>query len=378
MPTASPLRINRFFRPVFLCLLIYLAYILVVLGTQHWDPMELVRVGGHFDAAVGGSEMGYDGQFAYQIARDPLDGWRYVDLPAYRYQRILFPLLSLVLSGGNEILLPWVMIVINLVSLVVSVLLLEMILDHFGQSHWPALGYGLFIGTLMSLRLCLNEPLAYALVLGGIWFALKGKLPVAAGLLGLAVLTKEVTVLFVVAIGLSLLRKPRNSVGFVFTSVLPFLLWKMVLFAWFHDWGISAGGAMATSFEWIPYAGWWKLAGVTITGFLTVSLLIVPLVILPSVLALIQSGRQILRRQMNESAWMLLLTAILVPFLPSSNILDPLGVSRALMGLVIAWIVYGAQNQSKRILKYCFLFALTGLFTWKDAFLPIGTYSQEG
>jgi hypothetical protein len=371
-------KLLRFARPSFICLLIYLAYILVILGGHDWNPDELIRIGGHFDPRVGGQQMGYDGQFAYQIARDPLNGWQYVDLPAYRYQRILYPMLCLLLSFGNGLILPWNMLLINLFAVVLGVSLLEKILTFYDQSRWPALGYGLFIGTLISVRLCLNEPLAYALVLGGIWMYIQGKIPLAGVYFALAVLTKEITILFVIAIGIHILhRRFRDGVLFGTIAILPFLLWKIALFEWFHDWGMTAGGAMSTSFEWMPFAGWWKLAAANLPGFLTISVLIVPLVILPSILAIIQCIRQIIRRQWNESTSLLLFTAILIPFLPSSNILDPLGVSRALMGLVIAWLVYGAQNQSRRTLSFCYLFAFSGLFIWKDTFLPVGTFSRE-
>ncbi len=368
----------RLSRPSWICAFISCFYLVFIIATNTWDPMSLIRVGGHFDPRIGGQEMGYDGQFAYQIARDPMNGWQYVDLPSYRYQRILYPVVSMLLSFGNDALLPWVMILINLVSIIMGVYLLEKILVHYGQSRWPAISYGLFIGTLMSLRLCLNEPLAYALAIGGTYLYIRGRLTSSAICLGLAVLTKEVTILFAAAFIIYLLfRSTRSGIFFGLLACIPFLLWKIVLFTWFHDWGLSAGGAMATTFEWLPYAGWWKLANVTLSGFLTISVLIVPLVIIPSILAIYISVRKFLSHQVDEFTLLLFFTAILIPFLPSSNILDPLGVSRALMGLVIAWLVFGARNQSKRILNYCYLFALTGIFTWKDTFLPVGTFSQD-
>ncbi len=371
-------KFTRYIRPFWIGAIISSMYLIFILAANSWDPMSLIRVGGHFDPRVGGQEMGYDGQFAYQIARDPMNGWQYVDLAAYRYQRILYPVVSMLFSFGNDALLPWVMILVNLVSIIMGVYLLEKILVHYGQSRWPAISYGLFIGTLMSLRLCLNEPLAYALAIGGVYLYISGKLTRSAICLGLAVLTKEVTILFVGAFVIYLLiRTIRSGIIFAIFAGVPYILWKIVLFTQFNDWGLSAGGAMATTFEWLPYAGWWKLANVTISGFLTISILIVPLVVIPSILAIYISVRQFLSHQVDEFTLLLFFTAILIPFLPSSNILDPLGVSRALMGLVIAWLVFGARNQSKRILNYCYLFALTGIFIWKDTYLPVGTFSQE-
>src|SRR4051812_40184986 len=46
--------------------------------------------------------QGYDGQFTYYIARDLLDAKPNLDVPAYRFQRILHPLMVRLLSLGQE------------------------------------------------------------------------------------------------------------------------------------------------------------------------------------------------------------------------------------------------------------------------------------
>ncbi len=45
---------------------------------------------------------GYDGQFAYYIARDPADSPDCLDVPAYRMQRILLPALGALFSLGQD------------------------------------------------------------------------------------------------------------------------------------------------------------------------------------------------------------------------------------------------------------------------------------
>ena len=47
-------------------------------------------------------KAGYDGQFNYAIAADPLHASPALDVPAYRYQRILYPLLVRALALGQE------------------------------------------------------------------------------------------------------------------------------------------------------------------------------------------------------------------------------------------------------------------------------------
>src|SRR5688572_27182391 len=66
-------------------------------------------------------EKGYDGQFTYYIALDPLNPVpEHFDVRAYRYQRILHPILARLLSLGQEPFIAWAMLAINLVMLAVG------------------------------------------------------------------------------------------------------------------------------------------------------------------------------------------------------------------------------------------------------------------
>lgn len=62
---------SSFIKPHILVLILGSLYVAVVLMLNHGDPMAFVRVGSTFDPGLGLSPMGYDGQFAYQIARAP-------------------------------------------------------------------------------------------------------------------------------------------------------------------------------------------------------------------------------------------------------------------------------------------------------------------
>src|SRR5690606_40616249 len=81
------------------------------------SPLALVTLGTRFsDGDLQGETgtEGYDGQFVYYIARDPGDAERFLDVPAYRFQRILLPILGRVLAFGQNDLLPWSLLLINL------------------------------------------------------------------------------------------------------------------------------------------------------------------------------------------------------------------------------------------------------------------------
>jgi hypothetical protein len=155
-------------RPWQVVLLISVAYVLLTLARYNFDPKIFALIGTQYDPGLPAGQPGYDGQFAYQIARDPLNGWTKVDVPAYRYQRIVYPMAARVLALGNADLVPWTLIILNVLALAVGVWLMEEILRHFNVSRWYALIYGLSAGTLMSVRLDLTEPLAYALAQAGV------------------------------------------------------------------------------------------------------------------------------------------------------------------------------------------------------------------
>jgi hypothetical protein len=120
-------------------LLLCLAYVLLTLARYNFDPKYFALIGTQYDPGLPNGRPGYDGQFAYQIARDPLNGWTKTDVPAYRYQRIVYPIAARALALGNADLVPWTLIVVNIGALTAGVWLTEEILRHFQVSRWYAL-----------------------------------------------------------------------------------------------------------------------------------------------------------------------------------------------------------------------------------------------
>jgi len=359
-------------RPWHVILLCALVYVGATLAWHGWDPMSFVIIGERFDPGIPGGSLGYDGQFVYQIARDPLGGWRYLDVPAYRYQRILYPMLARVLSLGYTSLLPWVLVLINLAALSGGTALTEAILVENGDSRWYALTYGLYIGLLMPVRLDLTEPLAYLLVQAGVLAFSRGRAWPSAAWFMLAALTRETTLLFALAYGLHLLSVRRWGMAFRWGSVviIPFLAWQVVLRAWLGSWGLGSGGALSTPFEFIPFRGWWMMASINPPAFIVMSLVVVPLALLPAVLALIAALRALVRGCRAPAVWALLTNALVFPFLPTSNVLDPLGLSRMTAGLVTAVLNFGAQQRARRALNYALLWIVLVVFLFGDSFLP--------
>jgi hypothetical protein len=50
-----------------------------------------------------------------------LNGWTKTDVPAYRYQRILYPVAARALALGNADLVPWTLIIVNVIALMAGV-----------------------------------------------------------------------------------------------------------------------------------------------------------------------------------------------------------------------------------------------------------------
>src|SRR5262245_46411080 len=133
-------------RPWILVTILCLIYVAVILVRHNGDLLALVTIGTQFSQGIpesaGGTE-GYDGQFNYYIARDPNTAAQYIDVPAYRFQRILLPALGVILSLGREALIPWVLLLIGIVSLAAGTAIMETLLRQHHVSRWYALTYGL-------------------------------------------------------------------------------------------------------------------------------------------------------------------------------------------------------------------------------------------
>ena len=360
-------------RPWHVALLICLAYVLLTLARYNFDPKYFALIGTQYDPGLPEGRPGYDGQFAYQIARDPLNGWTKIDVPAYRYQRIVYPIVARMLALGHADLVPWTLIVVNIMALTAGVWLTEEILLHFDVSRWYALIYGLSAGTLMSVRLNLTEPLAYALAQAGVLLALKDCWRWAAVVLALAALTKEMTLAVAAGLGLVYLfqRKWSTLLTFSVIVLLPFVIWQIVLWQWFGQPGIGSGGALATPFEIVPLRGLWSLAFMDLRVFLLLAAIAIPLAVIPALISLGVSGRQMWRRVIDIPTTVLLLSALLVLITPQSTFREPLAMTRYSVGLMAAVVTYAASRHSQRALRYSWLWVFTLVLALNEAQLPI-------
>ena len=339
-----------------------------VIASAGGDPLSLAMLGTRFSEGDPNGTEGYDGQFAYYIARDPLYGWQHCDVPAYRYQRILYPLLVRLLALGQERLLPYSLIMINLAALATGTWLTEMILRQHHMSRWYALTYGLYAGQLMATRLLLAEPLAHALCQAGVLAAERDRWRWSVLFFALGVLAKETALVFVAGYLLYFLVQSqwRRLLGLGLGAGVPFLAWQGVLWAWLGRPGIGSGGAGATPWEIWPFRGLWSIGAINLRALALLALVNVPLAVIPTLLSLWAAGRDLGKGRWHPFTTMLLTNALVIPFLPQSTYREPLAMLRLTTGLVIATLLYGAGKRSKPTLNYTLLWLASLVFLTKE------------
>ncbi len=341
-----------------------LVYLAAVFALNAADPLTFVTLGACYAACQGVEtcdpevDAGYDGQFAYYIARDPLHAAPCLDVPAYRYQRILLPLLGRALALGDARWLPLALVAVNLTALVAATAALERLLTAQRVSRWYALVFGLFVGVFMGVRLSTTEPLAYGLVVAAVWLHARGRAGLGAAAFLLAALAKETTLAFAAGYGLSYLLAGRWRAALRLALVVgaPFALWQAALYLWLGAFGVGSGGALNSPFEVIPFNGFWRVA-YDPTGsprvFLVMSIYTLPAVILPAVWGLWQAGRDLWRGLRHPYAACLAVNALVLAAAPFSTYREPLGILRFMVGLVLSFLLYAALRfPGRRPLRY--------------------------
>ncbi|HOW28691.1 MAG TPA: hypothetical protein PK876_09365 [Elusimicrobiota bacterium] len=188
------------------------------------------------DPAIPTLKKSYDGQYFYAMAFDPLlvsrEYLQYLDLPRYRYRRMLYPLLGYVASFGQPKIFPYALFFINMF---VWVLLAYVgyriaVFEHLPRI-WIVLGVFFQTGMTFTVFRTLSEPLALLL---GLWgcYQWRRERPLSAILFfGLSGLARETALLVPLSVFVYESFKPGGSVkrmmAFFILSVLPAGFWAL-------------------------------------------------------------------------------------------------------------------------------------------------------
>jgi len=236
-----------------------------LLRSADWNPRVLAHVDPKsplYSAAKaldpgfrGVHPLGYDGQFYWGIAVDPLalgSVHRYFDKPSYRYGHPLYGWLGWLLSAGGATAVPVALVLVGLASLAASAVLAVGLAVARGGSGWAGLFVALNPGLVVAATNDLAEPLAAALMLAALVALRRGRRRTVWACLALLPLAKESLLVVVAAVVVwELLRRRHTSALYFATSSIPALLWwiyaRIRLGAWFTS-GSSALG--------LPFVGW--------------------------------------------------------------------------------------------------------------------------
>jgi hypothetical protein len=150
-----------FVHPSSLTFMALLVMVVWVIGSEGGDPMALVRPGTMYLEGNPQGTQGYDGQFVYYIARDPNPDTvkPFLDVPAYRYQRILLPLLARFVALGEGWAIPWALAALGILFQTAGTWALSTLLAEWGVNRGMRWRMDCLPGSLWLLP-DLPEPLA--------------------------------------------------------------------------------------------------------------------------------------------------------------------------------------------------------------------------
>lgn len=338
----------RFLRlaPTACVLAVALAYLGWVLLRNAQDPLAFATIGTRFAAGDPAGTEGYDGQFNYYIARDPTPQTvrAYLDIPAYRYQHILYPVLARLLALGSPAAIPWTLLLLNIFCLGLITWLCSDLLAARGVSRWWAVLIGLWAGLLGAVRLDLSEPLALLLTVAALRVAgpaFDRRIPLAATLLALAMVGKETMLPFVLGWALWLAwRREFRKAMLLLAALIPFGLLQIWLWITFGAPGIGSGGAGATPFEWVPFLGLARVSEANTRAFAALLVAYLPGLLLPALYGIIAPLRDLAKRALTPEGALLFFNALMVALAPYSTFREPLGILRLACGLILCLWLY--------------------------------------
>lgn len=310
---------------------------------------------------------GYDGQYFWTLARDPLllHGRTLAALPGFRLQRILYPALAYALAGGRADLIPWTLLAVNVIAVLGLTAAFARYARGRGRSGWWALAVGLLPGLQFATLADLSGVLAIALTLGGLMAWEGERRWAAAGLLAFAVLTREAMLLAVAAIAVdagarwwprrrdrdALRRSARLVWPALALPVAAFLSWQ----AYIRLRQAPSSLPPISAFQW-PLVSLMRQAGQLFAGRPTVSNLW-DLAYLVAILTGIVAAFALVRRRISAPAVAAVLFGLMVPILSLSS---EWGYTRESTPLFASLLLGGLAGRMRPAIRVCVVVAALG------------------
>lgn len=242
-------------------------FILLRLDSYDWNPTGFVHAGDRFvhaedapdDLIIRSRAVGFDGTGFYRFALNPATREVYehgivLDIPAFRHQRILYPLVVWAVSGGGRpAAVGWALIAVNLAAFGAISWLGGALAQRLGRSPWWGLVLPAYPGFAISLGLDTAEVMASALGLAALLALERERYVWASTLFTAAMLTRETTLLFVIGIAVARLvlrlTDARRIPAHVFmTPLTGYFLWQLALWWWWGALPLRQGSGVDITF----------------------------------------------------------------------------------------------------------------------------------
>ncbi len=354
-------------QPALLVGLIYLLLLAFFVVVRHYSAFDFVHLGTVWGSHIASGTWGYDGQFYYQLARNPLGAAPYLDNAPYRYQHLLYPLLAWVLSLDQAALVPYMLLLINLLAIVGSVELVARLLVKRDLSPWFSLALGLYYGLAVGLTFDTTEPFTCVLLCLGVW-QLDGQRYVQAALwLGLAALSRETAVLFPLLLAISALAHRRWGETFTLLAlgVLPLVIFFAALALLFGHTGLT----FTPPFEHVPFAGIFHYWYTPRKFWLLVLLILLPTL---GSLGFLAWDLAHLRCKQFTLVWAASLG--LLVFLSHSSYIELVSCGRASILAVLAGVLYALKTRNKTLLWSLQFYACTFIVYFIGTWLRLDSF----
>jgi len=321
---------------------IYTLMAIFVLLTHDGDPKVFVLEKPDdvpFTQAWG---IGYDGQFSYALALDPIGAEESgaLDKPAYRYMRIVYPIAARLVAFGIPDLVPWSLLAVNVLAAGATAWLMAVLIGARAGAVWAVLALLLSINYLIGVRLDLNEPLALLMAIAGLWLHKQRRFGLAAAAFAIAGLTKEVFLAFPLAVAIYEVtqRNLKTTAIILFGSFLPYIAWSSAVTQWL---GTSPFSYSLSKPSLIPFAGLrhlWPFES---------QMMVVIWAIGPAIALALGVVWKSIRGSPSLAAWLVLLNVAVLATLPVESWEDPLAILRLALGAMVAGLLWLSQEQPR-------------------------------
>lgn len=258
------------------CTMLFLAYVHYreqrfyispgIVGFAEVNTVDAKRLG--ISHLAVDNPVGYDGQFFFYLAYKPSIIWTcphdQAHCPAYepyfRWQRILYPMAARVMALGQPALIPYTLLLANFIGVLVVTYLVGTMAVEMGASRWMGAAAGLFCGELLGFLRDLADPFGVLWVVVAVYLLRRNRPLWAAAAAAAAILTREQLVFYLPILALPLLAQRRwlTLAQSAAITLVPFILWQVVLHSLYGTWPLFAGDTKVATLVPFPFLGLWR------------------------------------------------------------------------------------------------------------------------